>query len=195
MYDCISFSNINTIYVHCRKIYNLFARALETDRRASLWRAFLAYFAASANSFYIQRQCTYIVFILRYQKVQNNCQIFWTEQKQASFNSFSNVTSITSVFILLHLCLHYHICVYTITSVFILSHLCLHYHICVYTITSVFILSHLCLHYHICVYTITSVFTLSHLCLYYHLLLSVALHKWIKNKNEKQKIPHCRTNS
>jgi hypothetical protein len=38
MYDCISFSNIYTIYVHCRKIYNLFARALETDRRASLWQ-------------------------------------------------------------------------------------------------------------------------------------------------------------
>ena len=39
MYDCISFSNIYTIYVHCRKIYNLFARALETDRRASLFRS------------------------------------------------------------------------------------------------------------------------------------------------------------
>jgi hypothetical protein len=35
MHDCISFSNIYTIYVHCRKIYNLFALALETDRRAS----------------------------------------------------------------------------------------------------------------------------------------------------------------
>ena len=39
MYDCISFPNIYTIYVHCRKIYNLFARALETDRRASLFRS------------------------------------------------------------------------------------------------------------------------------------------------------------
>ena len=35
MHDCISFSNIYTTYVHCRKIYNSFALALETDRRAS----------------------------------------------------------------------------------------------------------------------------------------------------------------
>jgi hypothetical protein len=27
----------NGIYVHCRKIYNLFARALETARKSSLW--------------------------------------------------------------------------------------------------------------------------------------------------------------
>jgi len=35
--------------VHCWKIYNLFERALETDRKASLRRAFSACFAASAN--------------------------------------------------------------------------------------------------------------------------------------------------
>jgi len=28
---------IYTIYVHCRKIYNLFVQALETGRKASLW--------------------------------------------------------------------------------------------------------------------------------------------------------------
>jgi hypothetical protein len=38
-----------TIYVHCQKIYNLFLRALETGRKDSIWRAFLACFAACAN--------------------------------------------------------------------------------------------------------------------------------------------------
>jgi hypothetical protein len=40
-------------YVHCRKIYNSFVRALETGRKASLLRAFVACFAASVNTFYI----------------------------------------------------------------------------------------------------------------------------------------------
>jgi hypothetical protein len=64
-----------TIYVHCRKIYNLFVRALETGRKTIIWQAFLACFASSTNQFYIYRQCVYIVFILQYQNVQNNCQI------------------------------------------------------------------------------------------------------------------------
>jgi hypothetical protein len=38
---------IHTISVHCQKIYNLFARALETGRKVML--TFLACFAASAN--------------------------------------------------------------------------------------------------------------------------------------------------
>ena len=42
-----------TIYVHCRKISNLFVRALETGRIASLRRVFQACFAASTNEFYI----------------------------------------------------------------------------------------------------------------------------------------------
>ena len=42
-----------TIYVHCRKIYNLFAQAFDTGGKATLWRD----------------------FILQFQKVQNNCQI------------------------------------------------------------------------------------------------------------------------
>ena len=40
-----------TIYVHCRKIYNLFVRALETGRKASIWQTFVACFTASANKF------------------------------------------------------------------------------------------------------------------------------------------------
>jgi hypothetical protein len=48
-----------TIYVHCRKIYNLFVQAFDTGGKATLWRDFLVY----------------IVFILQFQKVQNNCQI------------------------------------------------------------------------------------------------------------------------
>jgi hypothetical protein len=36
-----------TIYVHGRKICNLFVRALETDRKTSLCRTFLTCFAAS----------------------------------------------------------------------------------------------------------------------------------------------------
>jgi hypothetical protein len=39
---------------------------------AYFWRGFLACFAASANQFYIFRQCTDIVFILQNRKVQNN---------------------------------------------------------------------------------------------------------------------------
>jgi hypothetical protein len=39
------------ISVPCQKILNIFTRALEIDRKASLWRAFLACFAASANLF------------------------------------------------------------------------------------------------------------------------------------------------
>ena len=35
------------------KIYNLFVQALETGRKISLWGAFLACSAASANQFYI----------------------------------------------------------------------------------------------------------------------------------------------
>ena len=31
-------TNEYTIYLHCRKIYNLFLRALETGRKANLWR-------------------------------------------------------------------------------------------------------------------------------------------------------------
>jgi len=61
-------------------------RALETDRKASIWQAFLACFAASANYFYIQRQYTYIVFILRYQKVQNNLsENSWNKRRSNRF--------------------------------------------------------------------------------------------------------------
>jgi hypothetical protein len=46
---------------------SIFVRALETGRKASLWRAFLSRFAASGNTIYINRQYMYIVFILQYQ--------------------------------------------------------------------------------------------------------------------------------
>jgi hypothetical protein len=39
------------IYIHCRKIQNLFVRALETGRKVSLWRDFLACFASSQINF------------------------------------------------------------------------------------------------------------------------------------------------
>ena len=45
-------------------------RALETGRKANLCRAFLSGFAASENTFYINRQYMYIVFILQYQTAQ-----------------------------------------------------------------------------------------------------------------------------
>ena len=59
------------ISIHCRNICKLFVRALETGS------LFLPCFAASANQFYIYRQCTYIVFILQCLKVKNNCQTAW----------------------------------------------------------------------------------------------------------------------
>ena len=48
-------TRIYTIYVHCLKISNLLVRALQTGRKASLWRDFLVCFATSANQFHIQR--------------------------------------------------------------------------------------------------------------------------------------------
>jgi hypothetical protein len=36
-------------HVHCEKLYNLFVGALETGRKAGLWRSFLACFAANTN--------------------------------------------------------------------------------------------------------------------------------------------------
>ena len=48
-----------TIYVHCRKLYNLFVQTFETDGKTTLWQDFLVY----------------IVFLLQFQKVQNNCHI------------------------------------------------------------------------------------------------------------------------
>jgi len=50
------------MYLHCWKIYNLFVRALETDRKEILWRAVLFCFAASANAFYIFRTYVYCVY-------------------------------------------------------------------------------------------------------------------------------------
>ena len=52
---------MNIIYVHSRKILNLFARALETARKASLWRVQI-----NAHVYCAYPQC---------QKVQNNDQI------------------------------------------------------------------------------------------------------------------------
>jgi hypothetical protein len=46
-------NNVYTIYVHCRKIWNLLVRPLETGRQACLWWAFLDCFAAGANELYI----------------------------------------------------------------------------------------------------------------------------------------------
>ena len=51
---------LNKLYIHCRKIYNLFVRTLETG----------------ANfPFFIFTDNMYIVFILQCQTVKNNCQI------------------------------------------------------------------------------------------------------------------------
>jgi hypothetical protein len=52
----------------------------ETDRKMNLWWTFLACFPVTANKFYIYWHCTYIVFILQCQKLQNNYHIVWKEQ-------------------------------------------------------------------------------------------------------------------
>jgi hypothetical protein len=41
--------NKYTIYIQCRKIYNLFVGALETGINVSLWGTFLDCFTTSAN--------------------------------------------------------------------------------------------------------------------------------------------------
>ena len=43
----------------------------------------------------------YIVYLIQYQKIQNNCQIFWKWLKQALFYTFSMVSSVASALILL----------------------------------------------------------------------------------------------
>jgi len=53
----------------------LFVRALETGRKTSLWWAFLVCFETSACTFYLYRECTYIVFNLQCQNDQNNSQM------------------------------------------------------------------------------------------------------------------------
>jgi hypothetical protein len=46
----VNYLQINIqILGHCWKIYNLFLRVLETSKKANLWQAFLACFAAIAN--------------------------------------------------------------------------------------------------------------------------------------------------
>ena len=49
----LDISRMHTIYVLCRKIYNLFVQALETCRKMNLWQAFLTYFTVSGNKFYV----------------------------------------------------------------------------------------------------------------------------------------------
>jgi hypothetical protein len=58
----LDISRMHTIYVLCRKIYNLFVQALETCRIMNLWQAFLAYFTVSANKFYVYWKCTLYVY-------------------------------------------------------------------------------------------------------------------------------------
>jgi len=50
-------------------------QALETDRKANLWQAFLSCFPASANEFDIFQQCTYCVYpeMLKSPKQLPNC--------------------------------------------------------------------------------------------------------------------------
>jgi len=56
-------------------MYGSNVRALETDKKTSIWRCFLTCFAASANKTYFNWQHRSILFILQCQKVQNNWQI------------------------------------------------------------------------------------------------------------------------
>ena len=54
---------------------NLFVPALETGRKTSLWKAFLPFFTASANEFYIYLQCTHVFYpaMSKYPKQLRNC--------------------------------------------------------------------------------------------------------------------------
>ena len=60
-------NHLNKLYIHCRKIYNLFVRTLETCRKRG--------FGLFCNRQYVFTDNMYIVFILQYQTVKNNCQI------------------------------------------------------------------------------------------------------------------------
>ena len=67
--DCCWWASLYTIYIQCRKIYNLFEPALKTGKKRA--------FGECKLILYLKRQCMYSVFILQYQKVQNTWQIVW----------------------------------------------------------------------------------------------------------------------
>jgi hypothetical protein len=64
-YVLINCYYIKILYICCRKIYNLFVRALETDRKARFSSLFHSEYKLIL---YLQivnvQKCTYIVFIL-----------------------------------------------------------------------------------------------------------------------------------
>jgi hypothetical protein len=62
------------MYVYCQKIKTLYVRALETGRKANIYRVFFV-FRSEEKQLYFNRQCTYLVFLLQGQIVQNNYQI------------------------------------------------------------------------------------------------------------------------
>ena len=47
--ELVLFAYKYILYAHCRQIFNLFAQALETGPKTSLWRAYLAFATASVN--------------------------------------------------------------------------------------------------------------------------------------------------
>jgi hypothetical protein len=59
-----------TIYVHCRKIYNLFVQAFDTGGKATLWRNFLVY----------------IVFILQFQKSKTTAKLLENSRNKRGSN-------------------------------------------------------------------------------------------------------------
>ena len=82
---------IYTVHIHCRKMSNLFVRALETGTKANHWWAFLACFAASANWFYANRQCAILCLSCNIKKsskinIRNALLCSWLDNTKVYFS-------------------------------------------------------------------------------------------------------------
>jgi hypothetical protein len=87
--DCLYCKYIDIILT----LSELFVQALVKGRIASLWRAFLSCFAASANELYISRQCTPIVYILQWQKPKTNAKLSKESRSKSRSNRFIFIVS------------------------------------------------------------------------------------------------------
>jgi hypothetical protein len=96
-----------TIYVHCRKIYNLFVRTLETGRKTDLWRAFLSCFAAETWVILIVFNCV-ICDVSAYTVTVSFCRFTWIRYQNALFSPWLTITEVyfTSFDILYYASVH-----------------------------------------------------------------------------------------
>jgi hypothetical protein len=93
-----------TIFMHCRQIWILFAGALETGRKVSMWRAFQPGLFLSEHKwvlYLLADNARILCYHARPVKVlKTTAKLSEKKQKQASLYVFSIVSSITSALML-----------------------------------------------------------------------------------------------